>query len=64
MSARESEYGFAKRRIDEVRVVELIAVTTAEGEGSPDDPVHLHTRYYTPAGNLVAETPRGMESDD
>lgn len=53
--AHQDEYGFAKRRIDVARVVELIEVITAEGEGVSGDPVRLVSRFYQPHdGRFVA----------
>jgi hypothetical protein len=55
--AREDNFGFALRRIDSVRTVTLIEVTTAEGAGTVGDPVRLVSRFYAEDGSFVGVSP-------
>lgn len=49
----------------QVKVVTMIRVTNAEGDGTPNHPVRLMNHYFTISGQQVAVVPyNGAFSDD
>lgn len=43
------------KRITSVEVIEVVAVSIVEGNGTPEHPVGLATKYYTKEGRYIGK---------